>query len=106
MGHGAKEDGVHLSSVILIVAFSKAFELGLVVGLSHGKLTHPLHGDNGYLSFRDNGSSLAFPVYIIHGNPEQQGAKQNLLPEWGNLPSEVLLYLASLCGENHELDMH
>ena len=56
------------SSVILIMAFSKAFELGLVAGLSHCKLTHPVQGDQ---PFRDNGSSLAFPVYIIHGNPEQ-----------------------------------
>ncbi|XP_053455880.1 teratocarcinoma-derived growth factor 1 [Nycticebus coucang] len=38
------------SSVILIMAFSKAFELGLVVGLGH-ELTHPPQKD---LSFRND----------------------------------------------------
>lgn len=35
-----RKTGCISSSVILIVAFSKTFELGLVVGLSHHKLTH------------------------------------------------------------------
>ena len=40
------------SSVVLIMAFSRAFELRLVAGLAHHELACPSQGD---LPFRDNG---------------------------------------------------
>ncbi|XP_059967208.1 teratocarcinoma-derived growth factor 1 [Mesoplodon densirostris] len=40
------------SSMILILAFSRAFELGLVTGLGHCELARPSQGD---LAFRDDG---------------------------------------------------
>nr|KAF6476468.1 teratocarcinoma-derived growth factor 1 [Rousettus aegyptiacus] len=55
------------SRVILIMAISKAFELGLVAGLSRRELAWPSQGD---LTFRDN-SLLSWEEPAIHRQPSQ-----------------------------------
>ncbi|KAM9089916.1 LOW QUALITY PROTEIN: protein Cripto-like [Megaptera novaeangliae] len=75
------------SSVILIMAFSRAFEL--VAGLGHHELAHPSRGD---LAFRDDGLQ-SWEEPAIHHQPSQ------FVPSMGIQDSKELNRTCCLCGE-------